>query len=449
MIPLARPGVLFALAALALIPAYADKREPRQQPQPVDLSQPLDLERAIQIGLQNQPSIGISRSGVDLSKARLTQALASYYPSIAPTYSYTAEKTSQTFNGVKQTGTVESSITQIGAQMLLFDTFKREENVLASKYGVKSSEFQVYDTRQVVIENIATSWYEVMRQRELVRVAESSVDRAKTTLDATRAFVQAGTAPAKDTLQAEADYNNAQFQLIVAQNNVRLAAVNLKNAMGIISMTPITLPAGLPPRPADEHDTKTSGDYLKIAFARRLDLKRGAASIDEQRHDVKIAQINAGPVIQSSITEGYRIDPDPGENRVFSASFSYPLFDAGNTRAAVRQQKALLEQARLQYEQTRQQIQLDVENAWVGREEARDQIASTDLAVKAAQKNFEAATASRKEGAGTIIDVITAQNALVTAETNAVQAIFNYYVADARLKRSIADNDPYPGGYKQ
>ena len=38
---------------------------------------------------------------------------------------------------------------------------------------------------------------------------------------------------------------------------------------------------------------------------------------------------------------------------------------------------------------------------------------------------------------------------LVTAETNAVQAIFNYYVADARLKRAIADNDPYPGGYKQ
>jgi len=419
---------------------------PPPQTHPVDLTQPLTLENAIKVALQNQNTLMIAKSQLDSARAREVQAKSSYYPQVAPTFNYSNQKSAFNVGGRSTTTTVEQSVTQIGARQLIFDTFKREEGVIASKYSAKASMFNVLDSRQAVIVNVSTSYYELLRRKELVKVAAASVARAKTTLDFTKAAAEVGTGPKKDILQAEADYNNAQVQNIIAENDVRIAATTLKNTMGVLSMLAIITSDTPLPAPDTAPDTKTAADYMTLAFDRRPDIKRETASVDTNRHEVKIANINAGLTVQADITEGYRIDPSPGENRTFNTAISYPLFDAGLTRAQVKQARASLDQSRSQLALTKQAIQLDVEQSYVLKEEARLRITATDLAVKAARLNYEAATASLKEGAGTIIDVITAQTLLVTAETNAVQAIFDFYTSDARLKRAIGDNDPYLAG---
>src|ERR1051325_8132362 len=149
----ALPLTLFAASAM---PGYAsEKKGATQQPQTVDLTPPLTLERAILIALQNQRSIGIAKTQVDASRARLTHARSSFFPSIAPTFTYSNQLTSATVNGQRVNGTIEQSVTQIGARQLIFDMGKREENVLASKYSARASEFNYFDTRQNVIANVS------------------------------------------------------------------------------------------------------------------------------------------------------------------------------------------------------------------------------------------------------------------------------------------------------
>ncbi len=443
-------GVCIAICS----PVLADKKHDEKtdtkvvQDQSADIAGPLTLEDAIRIGLKNQHSLAIAQASIVSAKASVTQSKSAYYPQVAPSYSYTNQKTTQTFNGVKQTGVVESGITQIGANLLLFDMGKREENVLASKYSAKSAGFSYTDVRQSVIQNITTSYYEILRRKELVRVAQASVDRAKTTLDATRAFVENGTSPKKDILQAEADYENADVQLSVAKNDVRLAMTTLKQSMSVLSSMPVITPDVKLPTPSANPDTTDIATYVNKAFDKRSGIKRDEATTDTHRHTLKIAHINAGFQVNASITEGYRVDPSPGENRTFNTSFSYPLFDAGSARASVRQAEATLEQAQRQVALTKQGIQADVESNLLTREEARLRIRATQSALRASQENYNAARESQKEGAGTIIDVITAQTQLVTAETNAVQALYDFYIADARFRRAIGENDPYLGGKK-
>lgn len=447
-----------ALACLSLIlllsaagpgPVRAEKKSKEQNPptstakvmQP-DLSKPLTLDEAIRIGLQNQNTVGIARSQVEAARARVTQARAQYFPSIAPLYRYRNENIA--INGTTQH--VDQGETSIGLTQLIFDMGKREENVAASRSNQKASEFNVLDTRQTVIADVTTRFYEVLRSKELVRVAESSVERAKTTLDATKAFVEAGTAPKKDILQAQADYDNAQVQLIVARNDVRVAGTFLKNSMGILTSLPVIVEDTRPAAPSAAPDTTGTQAYVARAFATRPDLRRDTEFISSDRHQVKIAQINSGFQVQADVTEGYRVDPSPGENRSFGTSFTYPLFDAGASRAAVRAAKATLDQSRLQLDLTKQNIQLEVEQSYLTREESRQRYMAAESALKAAQENYAAAREAQKEGAGTIIDVITAQTQLVTAETNAVQSIYDYYTSDARLRRAVGENDPYPKG---
>jgi outer membrane protein len=411
------------------------------------LAQPLTLDQAIRLALQNQNTIGIAQVQVQAANARVTQARAQYYPQIAPSYTYSSQLTSQTFNGQRQTGTVEQSVTQISGRLLIFDMGKREQNVAASKQNVRGAEFNVLDARQAVIANVTTNYYELLRRQRLVSVAEQGVARANTTLEATRAFVAAGSAPQKDILQAEADYENSLVQLSVAKNDVRLSMTSLKNAIGVLTAAPVIVPTVDLPTPDATPDTRAPGEYIQQAFNNRSDLKREGAFIQADRHNVKIANINAGFQVQADVTEGFRIDPNPGEQRSFGTSFSYPLFDGGAARAAVRQAKANLETSQRQLEITKQNIQLDVETNYLNKEEARQRIRSTQAALRAAQLNFEAATAAQREGAGTIIDVITAQTQLITADTNAVQALYDFYLSEARLSRAVGANDPYlPGG---
>jgi outer membrane protein len=447
------PVRLFALAILTLVPsttAFAEKKGEKKTEQTqqlaADLSKPLTLDEAIRIGLQNQQTLGIARVQVLAAKARVTQARAAYFPQITPSYSYNSQLTTQRFNGQTQTGTVEQSIAQIGARQLIFDMGKRELNVDASRANARGAELNVLDARQAVIVNITTNYYEYLRRRELVRVAEASVERAKTVLEATKAFVEAGTAPKKDILQAQADLDNANVQLSIAKNDVSLASTALKASMGVLTPMPVVIPDAQVPAPDPTPDTLTTADYLNRAFASRPDLKREGEFITADRRSVRIAEINSGFQVEADITEGYRIDPNPGENRTFGTTFSYPLFDAGATRAQVRQARATLEQSRRQLELTKQGIQQEVENAYLTREEARLRYQATQSALKAAKENYDAAREAQREGAGNIIDVITAQTQLVTAETNAVQAVYDFHTSDARLKRAIGENDPNPGG---
>jgi outer membrane protein len=465
MKPIASTRALIAAILLSSAPAVladkadktdkpADKKagkqvpvNPLQQP-PIDLSQPLTLDRAIRTALERQDTLGIAKSQLQSAQAGITRAQASYYPQVTPGYTYSTQLTSQKFNGVRQTGVVETSLAEIGANLLLYDMGKREQNVALSKANTTAQKFNVLDTRQAIIENVSVAYYELKRRKELVRVSDASVERAETTLKSVQASVEAGASPRKDIFQAQADYENAKVQQIQANNDVRIAQTQLKNAMGVLSPLPVQVEEEPLPVPSQTPDTRTAAEYINQAIGTRPDLKRESANITANQHNAKIADINAGFQVGASVNEGFRVYPDAGENRTFETSFTYPLFDAGASRAAARQAKASVEQAKLSLDLAKQQIQLTVEQAYFTREEARASISATQAAVLAARTNYEAARKAREEGAvtGTLLDVITAQAQLVTAETNAVQTIYNFYTSDAQLKRAIGVNDTYPGG---
>ncbi len=441
---------LAAALAVATVCSTAALGQSPARAQDADLTRPLSLKDAIGIALRNQPSIGIAWASLDASRARTVQSLSGYYPQITPSFQYDSSKTTYGRTGGSPiSSTAERRTTSIGLTQNVYDTGKREASVAAAKANARASEFNLQDTRQQIVQSVTNAWYELLRARELVKVQQANVARAKMTLDATQAFADAGTTPRKDVLQAEADYDNALVQLSVAENNVLLAQTTLKNAMGLLTPIAVVVPDTQMPSPDAAPDTRTAVDYLKVALDARPDLKRELAGVDAQKHALTATRIEAGVKLDAYLTESYRFDPDRGENRSFVATLTYPLFDAGAAKAGVRAARAAVIQQQLTVEATRQSLQLEVEQALVTREEARRRVQSTKLASKAANINYEAAREAQKEGAGTIIDVITAQAQLVTAETNAIAAIYDYYEADARLQRAIGANDPDAAGGKK
>lgn len=68
---------------------------------------------------------------------------------------------------------------------------------------------------------------------------------------------------------------------------------------------------------------------------------------------------------------------------------------------------------------------------------------AAQAALEAATKNFEAASESQTLGASDLIDVVTAQVSLVTAESNRVEAFYDFLISEVRWK--LVTGQPLPG----
>jgi outer membrane protein len=343
---------------------------------------------------------------------------------------------------VSGSNTSESRTEVVAVSQLIYDSGKREANVGLARRNVFASEYGLGDARQSVVLNVTESYYNLQRDRELVRVQEENVRLAQTTLDAINAQVQAGAAAKTDTFQAESNLANARINLLSAQNDVRNAESTLKNAMGVVASQPLVLSDTTVPPPNPTPDTQTVENYMQTAYNYRLDLKQQQENIYAQGYNVRIAHINNGVQVNASVTEGYQTSPDSGEERSFVVAFSYPLFDAGSTRAAVRATKAQQEAARRNLDALEQNVRLDLEQSYNTRELARLRVGAANIAVQAGQINFQAAEEKQRNGVINILDVLNAQVQLVTAQVAQVQAVYDFYIADARLRRDMGQNDP-------
>ncbi len=475
-------AALASVAAVAITVTGPAKTAFAQQPQPVptgksekqpvaiQLPSPLTLPQAIDLALQLQPNLASAVASRERTEQQEKGAMARYFPSITPTYTYLNQYSFGTVNQFIGNGVVvpvQSGQTntnkqlQIGLSYRLYDSGVRDLNARSARQSVYAQEYAEQTARQTVIFNVADTYFSVLRNDALVTVSQSQVDRAKNTLDVITAQVEAGVGARKDILQAQADYLNAQVNLLSAQNNAAVAQANLKNALGLVGgqalkLTPVNAPTAQTPVvtqvPGVEQgaytvaiqtdDVKTLNTLTEAAFKSRPDVAQSEKGLELSKTSVKQSQVNAGLVVNADVSANEQFQPthfdsNIGRNRQINIGVSYPLFDAGLARSQVRSNQAGVRVSEAQLIALKQQVAVDVEQSYRNLLQARASIPAAEAAQAAAQINYEAALESRKEGVGSIVDVITAQTSLVQAQTNYVQAIYNFYGADARLARAV------------
>ena len=349
---------------------------------------------------------------------------------------------------VNEVSVVRGGGLTVGLSQNLFDDGTRETVNKQARRAVDAASFNALNTRQNTILVVTQNYYQLLLATDLVKVARAQVARFQQAVDVTQAQITAGTAPAKDVYQARSDLATAQVTLLQNQNQVLLASANLKNTLGVASPLPVQaapLAAGQdlpPPPPAGK--AVTFEQALTAAFAQRPDLRQQEAIVQSQNAAVQQARRQAGLTLRGDYVLTYQATNDTGARGTdsqFLVSGSYPLFDAGSARGAVRIAQAQRDIAANQLEQVRQQIRLDVEQAYNTR--ATNQLAAglAQAAVTAAQVNYDAAVAARQEGIGTVLDITTAQATLTQAESQYVTAVYNFYIADAQLQRALGQND--------
>ena len=330
----------------------------------------------------------------------------------------------------------------------LIDNGAREATNAQARRAVDAATLNEADTRQATILAVTQDFYQLLLSQDLVLVAQAQVARYQQTAAVTQAQIQAGTVAGKELYQAQADLANAQVTLLQDQNQVATASAALKNVLGVESDAPVqpaglAAPGQLPPLPANVAAASLDAS-LQTAYADRPDLRRQAALVQSSLSALRAAQKRAGVSVSADYVLDYQATNDVGTrgtNSQLLITGSYPLFDAGSARGAIRIAQGQLDVSRNALLTTRQQVRQDVEQALATRNESLAATRLAQAAVTAAQVNYDAAIESRRAGVGTLLDITTAQATLTQAQNQYVSAVYNFYIADAQLLRAIGRND--------
>jgi outer membrane protein TolC len=197
-------------------------------------------------------------------------------------------------------------------------------------------------------------------------------------------------------------------------------------------------------------DSRPYGKNLPAALAEALQNRTEIAALEKEEllRDEAIVVAKAGwkPSVQAFA--GYQLMSrlqtrsfsDELHGGLVGAQFSWPLFDGFLTKGRVDEAQALRGKAGEAKAETTRIVELQVRTAWSDLRTARSVLDAQVVNVKKAVRALELADARYKEGAGTQIDVLSAQTALTDARGSYVDALRNYSVARARLLRATGSD---------
>lgn len=410
-------GVLLALLA-PCVPTGADVARDTGQATRITLGE------AISAAMRNQVQIITARNNVTIAKARAQQARSAYLPQVSLQNNLFHSGTGTVLN--RSTNGTAIDVTQN-----FYDGGLREANAASARYGVTQTSADLARTKQTVVFSVTAAYYDALRSKHLASVAEANVKYAEELKAQVEYQAQVGTSAKADVLPVESQLANARVSLLSAQNAVLTSLIELQNAIGLSPQAGFDIAEV---ESAPEAQLRPLRDYLAIAAESRPDVVQAKAGLRSASASARAARISLypRPVITGQYQRGISGGYDSSGGQIVGG-FAFDIFDGGSNRAAYRQAQASQANAAAQEAQVHKDIAAEVEQAYLSLTSAKERLAASEVALRAAQSNYDAQKERYAQGLGITLDLLNAEVQLVTARTNEVQARYDYYTAISQL----------------
>jgi len=386
------------------------------------------------------PGTGASGSLVESPRSQIGDA-RTFAAAAAPTATPGATNT--------ELSDISYSISVIGTQLIFNGTTFNQ--IRGTFFQRDSAYFSFRNILDSLLATVKTQFYQVVVNRELIKVQEQSVHLLESQLKDQQNRFEAGTVPRFNVLQAEVALYNQIPQLITAQNNYRISKITLAKTLGLDFQPgrgenpPLDVIGEMPYNPR----TIALANAIEMGKQRRPFLKQARANVLNQLQQVRatagqylptITATGGGEWVSSPINSSWH---DISKGWVAGVQGSMPIWDSGAIAGQVVQQRALLSEAKITYDDDVRQVELEVQTAYSNLQQNRELIVSQEKNVEQAEEALRLAKARLDAGAGVQLDVLNAQVQLLTAQSTRLQALFGYNSSLAEFDRATGAQSSY------
>lgn len=459
-----RHGCVFIVAATALLLAGCTTMESTSPYEPLQvglantprptLIQPaadatLTIEQAIAIAQSNNPTLESIRLAVAKANAAAAQAKASRSPTLdavgsAGRYSDAQRVAPPTTNG--EAGVFSRNL--VGAELVLsyplYTGGTLKANEAAARFGANASRLQYLRAKAEIGYNVARVFAQILAQRQAIASLQFNRKSLSSHLKRIKDLVNAQKAAAIDRLRVEVRIADLQQKLTRAENDLELSRQILANLMGLNDAR--FKIAGELKAPANTQAPDLSA-LLHQSEHSRSDLAAMTEQLKAQAKRVDAVLGETKPKVSAFAAYGERwgVDPDDdpagadsdNDSGRIGLSITFPIWDGKLRKAKIETQKAELAALQKRHAALKQRIALEIRTAVLNLQSARKRAAAAGKAVDQASEVLRIQKETQGLGKATLTDVLDAQSALLTAQTNHYAAMAECRIAEAELKLAL------------
>jgi len=428
----ARRAVLAGIVSAFVSTGVAAQQKPAAG-QPGQL--PVSLAEAVRRALDVQPAMVRARGDATNAGWQKRGAVGAFLPTVLFSSSAFRQNTESNVNGFLASAGTYQFNTGLSASVDLFTGFRRLANYRNADATQDAADAEVVNQRYLVSAATAQLFYTSLANEELVRVAEAQLERTKEELQISVNKFQAGAATRSDTLTATVDLGNARLALLQAQANLATAQANLARQIGVDGVVRAMPDSQLPPVP-DTTELRTVALRQAPAVMQAAASERATAATLWSNRSQYLPKLTASYNTSSQgLNEPWQ-GFDGGNRNLNRLSFalSWTVFDGFLRERTDAQSSVDLDNARAQTADTRRQLGADLTQQLAAMSTAFAKIEITGANVVAAAEARRVTQERYRLGAGTLLDLLTAQANQTQAEVNQVQARYDYLIARAQVE---------------
>ncbi|MDE1914561.1 MAG: TolC family outer membrane protein [Sphingomonadales bacterium] len=394
-----------------------------------------DLLQALAKAYASNPDIQEARARTRAQDEGVQIARAPGLPSLQAVGRFSRSLLVGTNNTTLPTRTLSG---EVDASVPVYEGGAIRNATLAAKQRVYASRKDLTSTESAVFANVVQVYLGVIHDETVVQLNRKNVEALEINLKATTARFQRGDLTRTDVAQSRERLSLAKAVLQTAQ--VQLAASREKY-VAIVGSEPVALsqPPGLTGLPA------SVADAINIAIDNNPDLASAKLTATAYAYDAKVAKAGRAPKVQLfgnfqydnyfDTYGGYLVPYYSQYDKIAAVGVqvTVPIFQGGLPAAQQRQADAERGAALEHATSVERQVIQGVRSAFLQWRASNGIIAANQSAVEAAGQSLAGVRTENKIGDRTIIDILNAEQELLSAQVQLVSAQRDAYIAAFNL----------------
>jgi outer membrane protein TolC len=431
------------------------------------------LEQCIQMAMDKDPTLTQFRNAVKTANATVWQQTGNFLPSAdlyyrstksdigadepsyetveqwAPVYNNTFDTitdfsvTRSTENVSDPAFTARNYSAGIGFNWVLFDGLQNVWNYLGSRASKRGAEYSFSSASSDLTFMIKGYYYLALKAKKDLEVAIDATNRSKELLKLFEEKYELGSASLSEVLKQKVQYGNDQLTAVRAEYALANAFDELALNIGLDPQVEYDI-AGIQ---YERKPVEDIGFYIQKALEQHPALLSSHSDVDAYNYDVRSAWGWYLPRLSLSYDYGWAkpklgdlVDfGSYGHTSTLGVSVSWSIFDGFTREANLTRAKAGLNNSKARLFYDRNKVIKDVEVAHIGINLANETVRVTEEIKRSASEDMELVQEKYNLGAAALWELLDAQVSLKEAEFNNVKAVFDYYLAVAKLQNAIGE----------
>jgi len=316
----------------------------------------------------------------------------------------------------------------------------------------EGADFTYDAASQDLLVRTATAYFSVLTAEDQLTFSQANEKSLQKQLDQADERFKVGLSAITDVHVARAQHDSAVAGVIVAQNNVETQREAL---VQIIGKNFGDLKKLRDPIPLDKPVPADMQAWVDLATKQNPSLASAQKSLDSAEYGIQSARSGHYPTLNATLQR--QVTPGWGNSTYFGANgasegplhgnsvtgntaigvtLSIPIFSGGLVSSQTRQAVYQRDAAQDQFEITRRGVFANTRNAYRTVISGISEVEAAKAAVVSAQSAVDATQAGFEVGTKTILDVLTSQSQLVSAQSAYSQARHNFVLSGLLLKQA-------------